>query len=319
MAPAGEYGSASSHEAHSMSLEKPDFVIAGAAKCGTTALFDYLAQHPDVFAPALKEPAFFCPDLPGGISTIEEYRELFAGAPARSIAGEASTRYLLSKVAIAALMTHNPQMKVIVLLRNPVDAAYSLQSYAYRYGHENVADFEQAWRAQAARDRRTPRTETPKFEYLYGPTYRYAEQVRRVIDHVPQAQRLILIYEEFFADPAAHYARVLDFLKLTPPPQVNFSIVNEYVGVKSPQLEHLMRRLPGLVHSPLRPLLRAVGRPAISLLRKLNWRRREKQALRAEFRSELQNYFAADVAELERLLNRKLWWNDSFASPAAGS
>ncbi len=103
--------------------ERPDFVIAGAARCGTTALHEYLALHPAVFMPVLKEPGFFSTDLPGGVSTLEEYRALFAPAPAHALTGEASTQYLYSKVALERLTAHNPQVRIIVILRNLVDAA----------------------------------------------------------------------------------------------------------------------------------------------------------------------------------------------------
>jgi hypothetical protein len=164
--------------------EPPDLVIAGAAKSGTTALYTYLAQHPGVFMPRLKEPDFFSTDLPGGISTLDEYRALFAAAPPHCLTGEASTEYLYSKVAIARAVAHNPKMKFIFMLRNPVDAAVSLHGYAYRYGREPHSDFEYAWRAQEirfAKQRKTqPELNNRIFEYDYRETYRYAEQVRRV-------------------------------------------------------------------------------------------------------------------------------------------
>ena len=81
---------------------RPDFVIAGAAKCGTTALFEYLSRHPGIFIPRVKDPKFFCSDLKttGGVYTPDEYRDLFVAAPAGSVTGEVSTLYLYSQVAI---------------------------------------------------------------------------------------------------------------------------------------------------------------------------------------------------------------------------
>jgi hypothetical protein len=286
---------------------RPDFVIAGAAKCGTTALFTYLAQHPLIFAPRDKEPAFFCTDLPGGVATLDEYRGLFSAAPPRCLAFDASTRYLYSKVAIARIMAHNPATKIVVMLRNPVDAAYSLHGYAYRYGHEPIADFEGAWRAQASRPLHGPDTNT--FEYAYGPIYRYAEQIRRLQSLVPENQRQIFIYEEFFADPVSHFARLLDFLSL-PPATIVFSKVGEYAGAVLPRVEQALRRPPRwlrALYAPVRPLCRAARVHPAAAIRKLNFARRRKPALRPAFRVELQRYFAEDVVELERLLGRPLW------------
>jgi hypothetical protein len=91
----------------------PDFFIAGAPKCGTTALFEYLVQQRRVFMPPMKEPNFFCTDLrtKGPTYTEEQYQALFAGAP-----------------AIERLMNYNPGAKVLVMLRNPVNAARSLHA-----------------------------------------------------------------------------------------------------------------------------------------------------------------------------------------------
>jgi hypothetical protein len=288
---------------------RPDFVIAGAAKCGTTALYEYLAQHPAVFMPELKEPGFFSADMPGGLSSLEEYRALFAPAPPHALTGEGSTRYLYSKVAIAQLVAHNPGVKVIVMLRNPVDAAYSLHGYAYRYRHESIADFERAWRAQPARSQ-TSTALGGLFEYDYRATYRYAEQVRRVLHHVPARQRHFAVYEDFFADPAPHYAKIVEFLGLAPAESPAFLRVNEYLGVRSPLLERVSRQPPGLLrvlHAPFRPLLKAMGLQPVRLATRMNWGRREKPLLRPAFRAELERYFSDDIAELEDLLGRKLW------------
>jgi Sulfotransferase domain len=293
--------------------ERPDFVIAGAAKCGTTALFTYLAQHPSVAVPTEKEPGFFSADIPGGMSDPEEYRALFAAAPAHCLSGEASTRYLYSRVAIERLIAHNPRVKVIVLLRNPIDAVCSLHGYAYRYGHESIGDFERAWRAQGTRlgyEQAASRGDRPLIEYDYRATYHYAEQVRRVFEHVPPPQRLFVVYEEFFARPAAQYAGVLDFLSLAPAGPRTFEAVNTYEGVRSSRIESLIRNPPARLkdlYAPVRPLMKAAGLHPLRLLTRANRARREKPPLRPAFRQELEQYFAPDVAQLESLLGRRLW------------
>lgn len=314
--------------------ERPDFVIAGAAKCGTTALFEYLSQHPAVFMPSLKEPGFFSTDLMGGVSTLEEYHRLFESARPGCLTGEASTRYIYSRVAIAGLLAHNSNVKVITMLRNPVDAAHSLHGYAYRYGHDDIADFELAWREQPARfvrQRGTPSGAAGGhiFEYDYRATYRYAEQVRRVFEHVPERQRHFVTYEEFFADPSSHYARILEFLELPPAGSASFRVVNAYSGVKSPRLERLFRRPPKALqalYTPFRPLFKATGLRPVQLIRQMNWGRPRKEPLRPAFREELELYFADDIAELESLLGRRLWntgkstvFPEAPQAPAAGA
>jgi len=104
---------------------KPDFFIVGAARCGTTALFNYLAAHPAVFLPERKEPGYFCTDLRtyGEVATLTEYEALFSPALPHALTGEASVLYLYSKVAIGQIMAHNVNAKIIAMLRNPIEAA----------------------------------------------------------------------------------------------------------------------------------------------------------------------------------------------------
>jgi len=292
----------------------PDFCIAGAQKCGTTALFAYLSSHPCVYMPRNKEPKYFCTDLKttGGVYTQDGYRALFAPAPAHCMTGEASTLYLYSKIAIERLMAHNPAAKVIVMLRYPVDAAHSLHAAAWSHRHENIADFEDAWRAQAARlagEQMPPRWPDPA-TLQYGPIYRYAPQVRRVLDRVPERQRCFVVYEEFFADPHTHFAGILEFLQLPALPAAAFAVVNPAVGPRSRRLEQLLREPPQwlkTLYAPLRPLCRAAGLHPAGIVWELNSVPLRKPLLRPAFRAELDRYFADDIAELEKLLGRPLW------------
>jgi hypothetical protein len=297
----------------------PDFFIAGAPKCGTTALFEYLSRRPDVFMPRLKEPKFFCTDLKtrGGVYSADAYRALFAAAPRQCLTGEASTLYLYSKIAIERIMAHNPRARIIVMLRNPVDAAHSLHAAKWSHRVENMGSFENAWRAQQARlaGREMPPGCPDPSTLQYGPIYCYAAQLRRLFSHVPDDQRHVVIYEEFFAEPARHFARLLEFLQLAPATMSSFPVVNGAVGARSRHLEKLLREPPGWLkgsYTPMRPLLRAARVDPARLLWSLNAAPRHKPTLSLAFRSELVRYFAADVLELEGLLGRPLWRHAGF-------
>ena len=293
---------------------RPEFFIAGAAKCGTTAVAEYLAAHASVFIPRIKEPNFFCTDLKptSGVRTLKEYASLFAAAPEGCLSGEASALYLYSGVAIQRAMEHNPRAKVITMLRYPVDAAHSLHASRWNHGHENIGNFEDAWRLQTVRlaGFHMPPGWPDPATLQYGAIYRYAAQVRRVMEYVPERQRLFLVFEEFFADPRSHYGRVLEFLTLTPGKPILFPIVNSATGPRSHRLDQLLREPPrwlSTLYRPMRPLLRAAGFSPASAARSLNSAVRPKVPLRPAFRAELDRFFADDVAELERLLQRPLW------------
>src|SRR5437667_5641216 len=104
-------------------IRLPNFFIVGAPRCGTTALYTYLRQHPDIFLPETKEPHYFNRDMNSGgaIRDHKEYLSLFAGAQGRARVGEASVYYLSSAYAAREISKVCPGAKIIVMLRNPVD------------------------------------------------------------------------------------------------------------------------------------------------------------------------------------------------------
>jgi len=307
---------------------KPNFFIVGAAKCGTTSLFNYLRAHPAVFMPENKEPNYFCGDLiahwpdgaPFRVGTLAEYEALFSAAPPHALTGESSVFYLYSKVAIGQIMAHNTNAKIIAMLRNPIEAVRSLHAYHWSNHLEDVADFEQAWRLQDARleGRRLP----PGWPYpqllQYGAQYCYAPQVRRILAQVPREQCLFLVFEEFFADPSRHFARVLDFLGLPPDPaRTTFPVVNQTIGLRSARLGRLLRQPPPVLMA-LRSAAHAVGFHPMRALQRFNQVAGHRPLLRESFRAELEEYFSEDVAELEKLLARRLWPSlRSIAQPGA--
>lgn len=290
---------------------RPDFLIVGAPKCGTTALCRYLAAQQGVFIPEIKESNYFCKDVfgHGAVATLAEYEALFSSAQPHALTGEASVMYLYSKVAIGEVMAHNANARIIVMLRNPIEAARSMHAFQLQHGQEDIGDFEKAWRLQK------PRLEgqylPPGWPYphlkQYGPLYCYAPQVRRLLAQVPREQCLFLLFEEFFADPSLQFARVLEFLRLPRPLLTTpFPVVNQTAGVRSPRLERLLRHPPSALLR-LRGAAHAVGFHPIGALRALNRVAGRKPPLRESFRAELAEYFSGDVAELEQLLGRSLW------------
>src|SRR5665647_751711 len=111
-----------------MKLKRPDFFIVGAPKCGTTAMNNYLAQHPDVFM-AQKEIHYFGSDLKMRVKVSEsEYLNYFQNAEEKKLIGEASVWYLFSEKAAAEIKAFSPQAKIIIMLRDPIDVLHSLHS-----------------------------------------------------------------------------------------------------------------------------------------------------------------------------------------------
>ena len=135
---------------------KPNFFIVGAPKCGTTALYEYLRPHPNIFMSEVKEPHFFAKDFGAypRIKTLREYNAIFAGSTEEHLrVGEASVYYLRSSVAIANIHEFNPEARLIAMFRNPVEMVHSFHSQLLYISEETVADFETAWRLQERRSR----------------------------------------------------------------------------------------------------------------------------------------------------------------------
>ena len=194
----------------------PDFLILGAQKAGTTALYAYLRWHPQITGPSFKEVSFFDRHY------VRGERWYRAHLPARrpgKIVGEASPSYLFHPLAPERVAQLLPRARLIVLLRNPVDRAFSHYQHEVALGREPLS-FEDAL------DREEPRMRGEVERMLSDPSYfseawwnytylargRYAEQLERWFATFPPEQLLVLLTDELATDPAGSYRRVLEVL-----------------------------------------------------------------------------------------------------------
>lgn len=200
----------------------PNFIVIGAARSGTTALYQYLRRHPDIFMSNIKEPNFFafedCPlDFAGpgaefvnnSVASWGEYCALFASAPPGATIGEASPLYLWAPQAPACIKRRLPQVKLIAILRNPIEQAYSHYLYARAQMIEPLASFEAALAAQPERQRNRWQ---PLFQYSEFP--RYAEQLTRYFEHFGRDQVKIFLYEDYLADPQNLLREICAFIEV---------------------------------------------------------------------------------------------------------
>jgi sulfotransferase family protein len=193
----------------------PDFLILGAQKAGTTALYAYLRWHPEITGPSFKEVSFFDRHYAKGEWWYRAHMPVRRG----SLVGEASPSYLFHPLAPERVSVMLPGARLIVLLRNPVDRAFSHYQHEVALGREPLS-FEEALdreeeRMQGELDRmlRDPSYfSLAWWNYTYVARGRYAEQLERWFATVPREQLLVLFTEELSADTAATYRRVLDFL-----------------------------------------------------------------------------------------------------------
>ena len=226
---------------------KPNFFIVGAPKCGTTSLHEYLQRHPDVFMPFYKEPHYFGSDLQGSRfrqfrNKPERYLKLFRDARGETRIGESSPWYLVSRRAAAEIHAYDPDAKIIIMLRNPVDMMYSMWAQFRYSGNEQIEDFEaalaaQAERRQGARIRRAAHCITGLFYYDMA---RYCEQVQRYFDVFGAENVQVIIFDDFTADTRGVYRAALDFLGINSRFETSFDIINPNKNVRLEWLQKLI-------------------------------------------------------------------------------
>jgi hypothetical protein len=197
----------------------PDFLILGAQKAGTTALYDYLYRHPAISGPSWKEVGFF--DLHWWRGE-RWYRGHFPRG-ARAPVGEASPSYLFHPEAPQRVRSLVPDARLIAILRDPVDRAFSHYQHEVALGREPLS-FEDALDREEARTRgevermlADPRSFSHAWwNWTYRARGLYAQQLERWLAVFPRDQLLVLLTEELAAAPAETYARVLEFLGASP-------------------------------------------------------------------------------------------------------
>jgi hypothetical protein len=205
-----------------MSRRPPDFFLVGAPKAGTSALHAALAQHPHLFLSRVKEPKYYmCGDSPPPaykgpgdahsnqewIWQRERYLSLFDGAPEGTLRGESTPFYLYNRDARRRIAVDNPGAKLIAVLRDPVDRAYSNWMHLWMDGLEPEGDIVVA----AAREQKRVDAGWAPFWHYRG-LGMYGRQVKDLYDHFPREQVLLLRYRQLVDTPDQVLNQVFGFL-----------------------------------------------------------------------------------------------------------
>ncbi len=229
----------------------PDFFIVGHAKCGTTALYEMLIRHPQIFMPELKEPLFFATDLRARFQrraagplpdTLEDYLALFVGAGPQQRVGEASSSYLWSREAAGHIARLEPQARIIAILREPASFLRSLHLQLLQNHIESKKDLRQALALEEQRrqGKHIPRRSTRPQALMYSERVRYVEQLERYRALFPPEQVMVLIYDDFRRENEATVRRVLRFLEVDDSFPVHAREANPTVRLRSQQLDDLV-------------------------------------------------------------------------------
>ena len=287
----------------------PNFFIVGAGRSGTTSLYHYLRKHPDIYMPPIKEPHFLADVDPSVqrlrylrmkvITEEKDYLRLFSGAGTRHAVGEASPSYIYDKNSPARIEQKAREAKIIILLRDPIDRAYSHYLTDVREGVQRkrfydalMSDKAQPGRAWGAPD-------------LYIELGLYYDQVKRYLDTFGPEQVRIYLYEDLVSDTAGLVNNVCDFLGVDFHHGQFFDAGKKYNAYARPR-NSLFRWMTGV--ALMRSLaITLVPGPLLGGLReRLMMARPPKPPMDARARELLEQVYPEDIGKLQTLIERDL-------------
>ncbi|HEY2760012.1 MAG TPA: sulfotransferase [Pirellulales bacterium] len=286
----------------------PSLFVVGAAKSGTTALYHYFKLHPNVFVPTVKEVnymAFFdgLPPLAGpgdrdivarrSVTKFEDYQRLFATRTTESVAADVSPGYLQFSQTAGKIAELCPSAKIAIVLRNPVECAFSMYSMLRRDRREPCRTFRQAF---ALSEKRISARWDGCWDYRGA--YLFADQVHRYLTLFPRSQMFIRRYEELQDKPAQFYQELCKFIGI---PEIDVEHANQRLNVACTRRDLIRTRkmgrwmmrtahvaglaFPSSIKTPIRRYLK---QPAFELT--------------SDDRRMLIDHFAPDVLRLGQLL-----------------
>lgn len=288
---------------------KPEFFIVGAPKAGTTSLYHYLIQHPEIFMPVRKEPYFFGNWREDGKKDLQEYLNLFGGVPESKVAGEASTAYLYLRSAAEEIKEFQSGAKIIIVLRNPVERAYSQYWHHVRNGLDNT--FEEELESEEKRIREGWRGFRPG---LVPPAYyiesgRYSKHVEHYMKTFGRERVRVYLFEDLVGDPQAVCRDTFEFLGVDPVHQISTGQVYNSSGpLRSPTFYRLLFSVPTWIREPVKQALPLGVLKKVREGKELMLQKNIKAVpdMKLKTRAYLQQVFKDDVLYVEELTGRDL-------------
>ncbi|MFO7878454.1 MAG: sulfotransferase [Bacteroidales bacterium] len=298
-----------------MTQKRPNLFIIGAAKCGTTSLYYHLMRHPDIFfCDVVKEPYYFSTkyakiphqgkedeindEKRKNLSTFDDYLELFKDAKDEKIIGEASTDYLYFYHVAKDIKAMNPDARIVISLRNPVDRAFSAYYHQVSKDRETLS-FEKALEVEEGRIKNNY-----SFIWRYKDVGLYSKRVKHFLDVFGRDKVKIILFDDIKNDIISVIHDILDFLELDPNLKVNASEKHRSTGVyRFKKFNDLMFKKT-FVRRIMQMLLTQNARNR--LLLKLTNLNLKKPQMNQDTRKYLINYFKEDILETEKIIGRDL-------------
>lgn len=298
-----------------MSKKLPNFLIVGAAKCGTSSLHKYLDQHPSIFMSKVKEPRFLSSQVtpfplngPGDdkveawyVKEYNDYVKLFEGAEGYPAVGESSADTLyFYKGTIPVIKRYLGQPKIIIVLRHPVKRAFSSYQHLVRDLREELS-FEDGLKEE-------PRRIKDNWELIYHYTAAsmYYDSVKAFLENFPEVK--VVLNEDLEKTPNAVLRDIFRFLGVDPDHDVNTEIRYNMSGKPKSQWIHQFFFEGNMARKLARPIARTLfSREArVRIAQKIQEKNLTRLTINPDTRNRLQAYFGEEIRRMETLLKRDL-------------
>lgn len=293
----------------------PNFLLIGAAKSGTTALHDYLKQHPSIYMSPQKELRYFSNVLPPpeglskdylhpGVETLEEYQQFFEAVRDEKIIGESSPMYLyVAGSAERIKVTLADNVKILAILRNPIDRAFSAYTHAIREWKEPCTSFEEALGKEQER-----------IDAGWGMLWHYTraglyyEQLERYYNLFRSDQIKVVLYDDLVSNVDVLLYDLFMFLDIDPNFSPNTSSRPNISGFPKNKNYHEFLKRIFIMDNPVKRVGRriiptSISKKIMSNLRQINL---EKRPMSDVLRNQLHHFFKEDIKQLEILIDRDL-------------
>ncbi len=290
----------------------PNFLIIGAPKGGSTALYQYLREHPQIYMSPIKEPKFFAlegekADFQGPddwkkdyVTELAAYQDLFKDVSNEIAVGEASPGYLHSSKASERIKHHIPNAKLIAILRDPVDRAFSHFTSLVSQNLEPLTDFSEAMSAETERIQNnwSPR-------WCYKQRGFYYSQLKRYFNLFDRNQIKVYLYEDFKKNSLGVVQDAFSFLGVDNAFIPNVDHKHNVTHTRKNKALHGLINQENPIKSTLRPLLPTKLRQQVAIkFKKMN--QGEKPQLSPEVRRQFVEIYREDILKLQDLINRDL-------------
>lgn len=302
-------------EVESVSKKLPNLLIVGAAKCGTSSLYKYLDQHPQIFMSEAKEPRFISSQVNSFplngpldhkveawyVKDYESYTKLFEGSEDYPVVGEASADTLyFYKGTIPVIKQYLGDPKIIIMLRNPVKRAFSAYQHLVRDLREELS-FEDGLREEPNRIR-----DNWELIYHYTAASLYYDSVKAFLDNFSSVK--IVLTEDQEKRPQQVLRDIFRFLNVDPNCDINTEIRYNMSGKPKSQWLHQFLFEENIARKFAQPIVRTLFSPEtrVRIAQKIQKKNFTRLSLNPNTKRRLQEYFSTDIKKMEALLNRDL-------------